>query len=130
MVSAIYRINSDIFQNNYNFLNEKARRAIFLLFRKTKSFGKLSREIMMHFYNALIKPILLYGSDIWGVNKKSWDMNDKVSKWFIRCVLNVKPTTSNFITFGEVGIIPPSIYSKINTMLFYIRIKRMSFVLT
>ena len=126
LISGIKGKAGDVFKNNYNFLSEKARRAIFLLFKKTKSFGKLSPEIMIHFYNALIKPILLYGSDVWGFNKKSWDISDKVSKWFIRCILNIKPTTSNLITFGEVGIIPPSIYSKINAMLFYLRVKSMS----
>ena len=41
MVSTVKRSNSDIFKNNYNFLSEKDRRAVFLLFKKTKSFGRL-----------------------------------------------------------------------------------------
>ena len=114
-----------ILKDNSTFLCEKARKAICLFWKKSKHFGKLPPQIMIHSYNTLIRPILLYGSDVWGFSKNAWESIDKVCKWFIRCIINVKPTTSNLITFGEVGIFPPSLYSKINVMLYFIRVKSM-----
>ena len=54
----------------------------------------------------LIKPILVYGSDVWGYNKKGIAQIDKVMLHYCRCALNVTASTSNVITVGECGIFP------------------------
>ena len=61
-----------------------------------------------------------------GVSKCGGSAIDKVCLWFIRCILHVKPTTSNFMSFGEVGITPPSVQSQINIISYFYRIKNMA----
>ena len=52
---------------------------------------------MLHMFDAMIKPILVYGSDAWGTNKAAHLAVDKVFLHFARCILCVKATTSNAI---------------------------------
>ena len=71
----------------------------------------------------MVQPILTYGSENWGIDKKSCKTIDNLFNWFIRLVLKVKPTTCNIITWGECGIIPPSVYCHINVILYAITIQ-------
>ena len=85
--------------------------------------GPLPPNIMCYLFNSLIRPILLYGSDIWGINKAGKETIDKVFLRYMRCVLGVKCTTSNIITIGECGEMPPSVYADINTLCYAERLK-------
>ena len=125
IINSIKNINGDIFKENSSYLCDKARKAIFAFFRKTKKFGTLSPELMVKAYQTLIQPILLYGSDIWGSSKAMCDSIDKVCLFFIRCILRVKPSTSKLMCFGELGIIPPSSLARINVLNFYLRIQKL-----
>ena len=82
-------------------------------------------DILIHSYNTLIKPILLYGSDVWGSSKNGWATIDKACLWFIRCILSVKSTTSKLMSFGEVGVVAPSILCQINVLTYYVRVMNM-----
>ena len=126
IVNSIKTISGDIFKENSTYICDKARKAIFSFFRKTKSFGILSPDLLVKAYETLVKPILLYGSDIWGSSKAMCDSIDKVCLFFIRCILRVKSSTSKLMCFGELGLIPPSILAKINLINFYIRLKHFS----
>ena len=63
---------------------------------------------MLHMFDVMIKPILVYGSDAWGTNKATHLAVDKAFLHFARCILCVKATTSNAVVFGETGHLPPS----------------------
>ena len=54
---------------------------------------------MLQMFDAMIKPILVYGSDAWGTNKAAHLAVDKVILHFARCILCVKATTNNAIVF-------------------------------
>ena len=73
----------------------------------------------------MIEPILTYGSDLWGASSTCTEDINKIYLWFIRLVLNVKATTSNKITMGEAGIIPPRIKCHENVILYFIRLNSM-----
>ena len=70
----------------------------------------------------MIEPILLYGSDLWGVSQHCVSNIDKLYLWFIRITLNIKATTSNIITMGESGMIPPKVKCHENVILYFIRL--------
>lgn len=125
-INVINRPTNDIFRKNYSYLCDKARQAIFKLLRITnqKTFKGLPPSIMFHLFNATVMPILTYGSDIWGTNQNAIRAIDKVFLHFIRLVLGVKATTSNIITIGESGQIPPSIKCHIKTLLNFHRLNR------
>ena len=118
-------INGDIFKNNTNYLNEKAKNGIFLLKQSTKFLGNLPPVHMLYLYESMIEPILLYGSDLWGSSKTCTQNINKVFLWFVRIVLNIKSTTSNIITMGESGMIPPNIKCHINVIIYFVRLNSM-----
>ena len=117
--------NSNIFQDNSCYLNEKARRAIFGIQNKVRSAGCISPKHMLYLFETLVQPILLYGSDVWGLYNQCTKEIDNTFMWFLRGVLCVKPTTCNIITVGEAGIIPPSVKCHQNVLLNFIRLNCM-----
>ena len=101
IISTISSSKGDIFRENYSYLCNQAKKAIFGMKQKLKHIGKLPPKILFHMFETLIRPILLYGGDVWGIRRQGNDMVDEV--FFIRCALGVKATTSNLMVLGESG---------------------------
>ena len=80
---------------------------------------------MLNLFDVLVKPILIYGSDVWGIKSKLWDSSDKVFLQYARCLLHVKATTSNVITTGECGSLPPSMNCQIAALCYLNRLHHM-----
>ena len=55
-------------------------------------------------FNKTIKPILLYGSEIWGFG--NCDIIERVQLNFYKYIFNLKRTTPSFMIYGELGITP------------------------
>ena len=119
-------INEDVFQNNYQYMCDKARRAIYSPQRMTKSLNPLSLKLKFHIFGTLIRPVLTYGSDVWGHKKSGLSEIDRVFLWYIRRVLNVKATTPNIILIGECGRYPPSVFCHISLLCFSNRLYHLS----
>ena len=83
---------------------------------KVKSLGSIPPRTSFYLFATLIRPILLYGSDVWGISRPNNDAIDKVFYQYVRCVLTVKATTSNVMVIGESGQLPPSVFSHINVL--------------
>ena len=73
-------------------------------------------SIFFDMFDTLIRHILTYGSDVWGLSKAGLDVLDKVFLNFVRCTLNVKATTCNAIVYGECGRYPLSVFCHINVL--------------
>ena len=116
----------DIFSPNYTYLRDRAIRAIFLVSRKLRNIEHPPPKIMFDIFDTLIMPILSYGSDVWGSNKDSIDILDKVFLCFIRCTLGNKATTSYIIVAGECGRLPPSTQCILHTLCYVNRIIHMN----
>ena len=69
-----------------------------------------------------MRPILTYGSEVWGFCKSGLLDLDRV---LLRCICAVKATTSNFIVIGECGQFPPSISCHISLLSFFDRLYHM-----
>ena len=83
-------------------------------------------SVMFYMFNTLIQPILLYGSEIWGVRKTGCSAIDKVFFSFMKHILYVKQSTSNIITIGECGQIPPSVVCHTNVIKYMDRVRNMN----
>ena len=94
--------------------------------KKPSKMGKIPPGIMLHMFDAMIKPILVYGSDAWGTNKAAHLTVHKVFLHFARCILCLKATTSNAIVFGQTGHLPPSLSCMISALTFANRLYHMS----
>ena len=125
IIRSVHRCNQDIFADNYQYLSDQARKAIFSLKRKTKAIRSLPPTIMFYMFDVLIRPILTYGSDIWGLNKSVTNILDKVFLNYNRRTLHVKATTCNAIVHGECGKFPPSVYCHGNVLSYYHRLLTM-----
>jgi hypothetical protein len=49
----------------------------------------------------IVKPILLYGGEIWGFG--NIDIIERVHLKFCKLILNLKKSTPNFMIYGELG---------------------------
>lgn len=108
IISAIETNNNNIFHENISYLDGNARRAIFGIRNRIRDIGQLSPLVMLHLFETLVKPIITYGSEIWGILPKAMTLADKLFLQYTRNILNIKTSTSNIITYGECGKIPPS----------------------
>ena len=104
----------------------QARKATYNILNKIKQIGDITPKHLFYLYQSMIQPILTFGSENWGINVKSCEMVDKFFNWFARLVLRVKSTTCNMMTWGECGVIPPSVYCHINVITYAIRLKNIS----
>ncbi len=90
-------------------LYEKARRAFYAI---KSRFGQLKLPIKtwVKLYHAIIKQILLYGSEIWGpvIHFKNWDKTsiEKLQLEIIKNILGVHRSTSNDARRAELGLYP------------------------
>ena len=71
LFSSIKNLNGNMFKNNTEFLNDKARKAIFGLQKRTKKVDLFPTQ-KCYLFETVIEPILLYGSDIWGPSLPAW----------------------------------------------------------
>ena len=110
---------------NYSFICDKSRKAIFGLQKKLKCVKVLTPEIRFDIFDTMIRPIITYGSDVWGLCKSGLHDLDKLFLNYIRCVLCIKATTSNIIVYGECGKFPPSIYCHVNVLCYLHRLLTM-----
>ena len=88
---------------------EQARKAMFSVFRKSRKL-QLPIDLQLHFFDNMIVPILLYGSEVAGFENS--DILERLCTQFYKIILNVKKSTPNCILYGELGRYPFSIQIK------------------
>ena len=125
IIRSILKYNSDPFLYNYTYLCDQARKALYSVKQKLRNIGQLPPSLMLHVFNTLIRPILTYGSDVWGVNKTGRNSIDKLTLRFLKNILGVKQSTSTLMVIGETGFILPSVDCIRNTVCFHNRITHM-----
>ena len=52
----------------------------------------------------MVKPILLYGSEVWGFG--NLDVLERSVLKILKLILHMKSSTPNFILYGETGVCP------------------------
>jgi len=58
----------------------------------------------MTFSKKIVKPILLYGAEVWGYG--NLEIVERVQLKFLKYVLNMKKSTPNYMVYGETGFLP------------------------
>ena len=125
IIKSITRYGSDIFSNNYEYLCNQSVKAQFGLKAKLKVIGDIQPTVMVHLFESLIKPILIYGSDVWGASKPARTAVDTIFLRYVKNFLGVKTTTSTHIVHGEVGCLPPSTACVISVLRYANRVSHM-----
>ena len=95
----IYLSRSGSFLNCKKHIAEQANIAMFALLRKIRVLN-LPIEMQIDLFNKLIKPILLYGCEIWAIG--NLDIIERVQLKFLKMILNMKKSTPSYIVFWRM----------------------------
>ena len=115
----VYFSRSGSFLKTRKYLQEKAIKAMYGLLQKCRK-NKLSIECQLDMFDRIVLPVLLYGSEIWGF--ENLDIIERVHLRFCKLILHLKPTTPNFMVYGELGRFPISVMIKVRMIKFWCRI--------
>ena len=101
-------------------LLNSARRALFSLRRFYSKNPQTLPKTKLELFMSMIKPILFYGSEVWGLRKA-----DPIEKFFLaylKSILGVKGTTTNSYVYGEFGTYPLYIQRRVVVMKYWLKI--------
>jgi hypothetical protein len=90
-------------------LFDKALKAMYEVLKMGRLY-KLSVKIQLDLFDKMIKPILLYGCEVWGFGNN--EILERVHLIFCKVLLNLKTSTPNYMVYGELGRYPIDIYIK------------------
>ena len=108
------------FSKVFDDIASKARRSVVDLFRTLWRLGDHSSTIFLKVFDAQIKLMLLYGSDIWGLYKN--ESIEKVHMFALKRLLNVSPRTPNNIAYGQTGHYPLYICTFVSRIKYWLRL--------
>ena len=100
-------------------LYDKASRAMFGLVAKCRKL-QLPIDISIKLFDSVIKPILIYGCEIWGY--QYCGLADKLQVKFIKLIMGLKSYTPTVMVRGETGSLPTVINIKCRMLNFWFRL--------
>ena len=99
---------------------EKATKAMFEVLKRGRTHN-LSIECQLELFNKMVKPILLYGSEIWGFSTNIQCL-EKVQLRFCKLLLKLKTSTPSYMIYGELGLFPIEIDIKLRMISYWARL--------
>ena len=99
---------------------EKATKTMFEVLKRGRTHN-LSIECQLELFNKMVKPILLYGSEIWGFSKNIQCL-EKVQLRFCKLLLKIKTSTHSYMIYGELGLFPIEIDVKLRMISYWARL--------
>ena len=97
---------SGSFYRSKRHIAAQGTRALYSLLRKLRPLS-LPVDMQIDIFNKTVKPVLLYGSEIWGFG--NIDIIERVQLRFLKHILNIRSSTDNCIVYGETGVYPIAI---------------------
>ena len=99
--------------------SQKATNAMYEVLRKGRQLN-MSIQCHVDLFNKIVKPILLYGCEVWGFSNT--DALEKVQLKFYKLLLGLKSTTNSSMIYGELGIYPVNLDIKLRMVSYWARI--------
>ncbi len=84
--------------------------------------GEMSVSILCQLFLSVISPILLYGSDMWGVCAQISRI-DGILWSFCKRILGLPPHAATIGVMGEIGLLPMQMMAKMNATKFWYRLR-------
>ena len=116
------------FRDNKINLKEKTRRSIFAT-RRFLNFSKLPIDVVNKIFDSLFLPILMYGSEVWGVYDKNdyntWekDIIERTHVYFCKLFLGVNKQCPNVACRNELGRLSLKAKIDINIIKFWLHLE-------
>jgi hypothetical protein len=107
------------FTKTKEYLLQQARKAMFSVIVKSRRLN-LPISMQIHLFDTMVAPILLYGSEVWGI--ENLDLIDQFQLKFYKLILRLKQSTPNCMLYGELGVLPLSIHVKAHILCYWNRI--------
>ena len=82
----------------------------------------LDIQTKLSLFDSLIVPIILYGSEVWGIY--NYKIVDKIHLRFCRYLFGVSQQTTNYTVYGELGRFPLYILAKGRLVNFFLKMKQ------
>ena len=92
---------------------------MFALLKRIKSLS-LPPDIALKLFDTLVKPVVLYGAEVWGC--ENCDIVNKVKLRFCKYILHVHKSTCSNMAYGELGETPLHIDNKCKMILYWARL--------
>ena len=95
-------------------------------------FGLLSKvsqynlhiDTALHLFNSIVKPILLYGSEVWGYSSVcNIQQIERVQLKFCKHLMKLNRDTPNAMVLGECGQFPIAIDVQIRSVMYWLKLK-------
>lgn len=115
----IYLSKSGSFKAAKQHIAEQANKALFALLKKSKTLD-LPFDIQIDLFDKTVKPILLYGAELWGYG--NCDILERIHIKFLKYLFNLKKSTPSYMIYGELGIIPISVEIQSRVLSFWCRL--------
>ena len=80
----------------------------------------VSIKCQLDLFNKIVRPILLYGCEIWGFGKN--DMIERVHLKFCKLLLRLKVSTPKCMVYGELGRYPLEIDMKVRMISYWYKL--------
>ena len=126
LVSPIKRPIADIFQLNHQYLCNQARKAVYAMNNRVRNASPIPPKLHIKLFNSLVKQILTYGSDVWGVCNNATKSIDRFHRAFLKHTLGIKGSTSNAVVYGEYGVYPLHLELMANCFKYFYRLNQMN----
>ena len=102
-------------------LYDKGTRAMFALLRRGRQL-QLPVDIMIHLFDILVKPVLLYGSEIRA--HEGTEILEKLHLRFCKYILLVNKTVCSNMVYGELGEYPVILSAQTRMIMFWVNISQ------
>ena len=77
-------------------------------------------DLQIELFEKTIKPILLYGSEIWGYGNVN--VLERIQLKFLKYIFKFKKSTPSYMIYGETGVLPLSVHIKHRVITFWARL--------
>lgn len=101
----------------------KAKAKILDLMRTMWSLCNLDSSVFFQLFDAQIKPMLLYASEIWGISRLA--VVESAHLFACKRFLGVSNRTPNHMIYGETGRYPLFIESTVSSLRYWLKLKKM-----
>ena len=102
----------------------KAKKALLCIIQRLRMYNCSSFDVYMKLFDAQVQPIMLYGSEIWGLDKAA-QYCEKIHLYALKKFLSVDLRTPNDLVYSELNRHPITINSVVNCIRYWFKLLEM-----